>query len=43
MAGWDRLESVQDPGVGHEQHQLAIILPPSDKVYSGKLMYDASA
>ena len=41
-AGWDRLESVQDPGVGHEQHQLAIILPPSDKVYSGKLMYDAS-
>jgi len=42
MAGWDRLESVQDPGVGHEQHQLAIILPPSDKVYSGKLMYDAS-
>jgi len=42
MAGWDRLESVQDPGVGHEQHQLAIILPPSNKVYSGKLMYDAS-
>ncbi len=41
-AGWDRLESAQDPGVGHEQHQLAIILPPSDKVYSGKLMYDAS-
>ena len=42
MVGWDRLESAQDPGVGHEQHQLAIILPPSDKVYSGKLMYDAS-
>ena len=41
-AGWDRLESETDPGVGHEQHQLAIILPPSDKVYSGKLMYDAS-
>ena len=41
-AGWDRLESVQDPGVGHEQHQLAIILPPSDNVYSGTLMYDAS-
>jgi len=41
-SGWDRLESAQDPGVGHEQHQLAIILPPSDKVYSGKLMYDAS-
>jgi len=42
MAGWDRLESALDPGVGHEQHQLAIILPPSDDVYSGKLMYDAS-
>jgi plastocyanin len=42
MAGWDRLESVQDPGIGHEQHQLAVILPPSDKVYSGKLEYDAS-
>ncbi|MGD2106633.1 MAG: copper-binding protein, partial [Nitrosopumilaceae archaeon] len=41
-AGWDRLESETDPGVGHEQHQLAVILPPSDKVYSGKLMYDAS-
>ncbi|MFZ9005513.1 MAG: copper-binding protein, partial [Nitrosopumilaceae archaeon] len=41
-AGWDRLESAQDPGVGHEQHQLAIILAPSDKVYSGNLMYDAS-
>ena len=41
-AGWDRLESVQDPGIGHEQHQLAVILPPSDKVYSGKLEYDAS-
>ena len=42
MVGWDRLESVQDPGAGHDQHQLAIILPPSDKVYSGKLEYDAS-
>jgi len=42
MAGWDRVESVQDPGVGHESHQLAIILPPSDKVYSGKIQYDSS-
>ena len=42
MKGWDRVESVQDPGVGHETHQLAIILPPSDKVYSGKIQYDAS-
>ncbi len=41
-AGWDRMESAQDPGVGHEQHQLAIILPPSSNVYSGTLMYDAS-
>ena len=41
-AGWDRLTSTQDPGVGHEAHQLAIILAPSDKVYSGTLMYDAS-
>ena len=41
-AGWERLTSTQDPGVGHEAHQLAIILPPSDKVYSGTLKYDAS-
>ncbi len=40
--GWDRLTSTTDPGVGHEQHQLAIILAPSDNVYSGNLMYDAS-
>jgi plastocyanin len=42
MAGYDRLTSIQDPGIGHESHQLAVILPPSDKVYSGTLMYDAS-
>ena len=36
------LTSVQDPGVGHESHQLAIILPPSDKVYKGILTYSAS-
>ncbi|MBL7002386.1 MAG: copper-binding protein [Nitrosopumilus sp.] len=41
-AGWDRLTSDIDPGVGHESHQLAIILAPSDKVYSGTLKYDAS-
>ncbi|QUC65109.1 copper-binding protein [Nitrosopumilus sp. K4] len=41
-AGWDRLTSTTDPGVGHEAHQLAIILAPSDKVYSGTLKYDAS-
>ena len=42
MKGWDRVESVIDPGVGHETHQLSIILPPSDKVYSGNIQYDAS-
>lgn len=41
-SGWDRLTSETDPGVGHETHQLAIILAPSDKVYSGTLKYDAS-
>lgn len=42
MAGWDRIESAQDPGIGHETHQLAVILAPSDKVYSGTIQYDAS-
>ena len=36
------ITSVQDPGVGHESHQLAIILPPSSSVYKGILTYDAS-
>ena len=36
------LTSAQDPGIGHESHQLAIILPPSDKVYKGTLSYAAS-
>ena len=34
--------SSQDPGKGHEKHQLAVILPPSDKVYRGQLTYSAS-
>jgi len=38
----DTIKSMQDPGVGHETHQLAIILPPSDKVYKGILSYSAS-
>ncbi|HXV66449.1 MAG TPA: plastocyanin/azurin family copper-binding protein [Nitrosopumilaceae archaeon] len=42
MPGWDRIESVKDPGLGHEFHQLAVILPPSDKMYSGTITYDAS-
>ncbi|RDJ31296.1 MAG: hypothetical protein DWQ18_03185 [Crenarchaeota archaeon] len=36
------MKSSKDPGLGHENHQLAIILPPSDKVYRGHLTYTAS-
>ena len=36
------ITSMVDPGVGHETHQLAIILPPSDDVYKGILTYSAS-
>ncbi len=36
------IQSMLDPGIGHETHQLAIILPPSDKVYKGLFSYDAS-
>ncbi len=36
------MTSIQDPGVGHETHQLAIILPPSENVYGGLLTYAAS-
>ncbi len=36
------LTSTQDPGQGHENHQLAIILPPSEKVYRGMLTFTAS-
>ena len=38
----DTLTSIQDPGVGHEGHQIAIILPPSDDVYVGRLTFSAS-
>jgi len=34
--------SVQDPGQGHENHQLAIILPPSENTYRGHITYSAS-
>lgn len=44
--GWETktgtITSIQDPGVGHESHQLAIILPPISNVYKGILTYDAS-
>jgi len=36
------ISSIQDPGVGHETHQLAIILPPSENTYHGVLTYSAS-
>lgn len=40
--GWQRMTSTQHPGIGHESHQSVMILPLSDKVYSGTLHYDAS-
>ena len=36
------IKSMQDPGIGHETHQLAIIFPPTDKVYKGILSYSTS-
>ncbi len=34
---------MQDPGIGHEQHSLALILPPRDIPYSGGVIsYSAS-
>jgi len=42
VPGYERGTSVQDPGLGHESHHITILLPPSDKVYSGTLRYDAS-
>ena len=36
------IQSVQDPGMGHESHQLAVILAPSSDVYSGIISYSAS-
>ena len=36
------ITSQKDPGIGHEMHQLAIILPPSKSIYRGHLTYTAS-
>ena len=36
------IQSMQDPGLAHELHQLTILLPPSDKIYKGIVSYDAS-
>ena len=41
-SGWERAVSDQDPGIGHDTHQLAMILAPSANTYSGTLLYDAS-
>jgi plastocyanin len=41
-AGYERVTSDTDPGLGHESHQLAVLLAPSDMIYSGTLLYDAS-
>jgi len=38
------VESMQDPGQGHETHQINILLPPKDGVfYSGRFSWTASA
>ena len=36
------ITSVQDPGQGHEGHQIAIVLPPSENTYRGYITYSAS-
>jgi len=39
-----QVQSMQDPGIGHEAHQIAILLPPKEGVfYSGRMSYSASA
>lgn len=40
--GYNTIVSTVDPGLGHEKHQLAVILPISDKEYTGTLYYSAS-
>lgn len=42
IPGFERITSFQDPGMGHDEHHIAILLPPSEDVYSGTLWYDAS-
>ena len=34
--------SLQDSRMGHKTHQLAVILPPSENIYVGKLTFSAS-
>jgi len=35
--------SSTDPGLGHETHQLIIVLPPSENTYVGRVSFSASA
>ena len=36
------ITSTQDPAIGHEKHQLAMILPVNEKSYRGNITFDAS-
>jgi hypothetical protein len=36
------IQSDTDPGKGHDQHQLAVLLAPRDRSYTGLLTYSAS-
>ncbi len=38
----DTFTSSVDPGMGHDTHQISILLPPSDKTYIGRLTFSAS-
>jgi len=38
----DAIKSVLDPGIGHEMHQLAIILPPIDSIFGFSLIVAVS-
>ena len=40
--GSGTVTSSQDPAAGHESHQLAILLPPSENIYVGKITFSAS-
>jgi len=42
MDGYTRIISETDPGLGHENHQLAVIIPISEELYTGTLYYSAS-
>ena len=38
----ETIQSMLDPGIGHETHQIAILLPPTDMIYKGIVSYDVS-